>query len=116
MHGRDGVRAHVHVTAAAIIGAANINEMIMANDARASKNLAAVLTREEEIYRSRREILMGNWRLGLDSLMVTTYEDNVRQWLWNKFCRRHTVTSLISKRWKLYDAAVASPIMVQLRH
>ena len=60
MHGRDGVRAHVHVTAAAIIGAANINEMIMANDARASKNLAAVLTREEEIYRSRREILMGN--------------------------------------------------------
>ena len=54
------MRAHVHVTAAAIIGAANINEMIMANDARASKNLAAVLTREEEIYRSRREILMGN--------------------------------------------------------
>lgn len=27
------MRAHVHITAAAIIGAANINEMIMANDA-----------------------------------------------------------------------------------
>ena len=78
MHGRDGVRVHVHVTAVVIIGAANINEMIMGPRG-FEKPRRDACSREGNLPYTPRDF-DGKLKTGvLDTLMVTTHEDNVRQ-------------------------------------